>query len=73
MVGPDNKASVRSVKTGDRVGANWIISEGLKPGDRVIVEGIQKVQTFAAQSPEMAKQGVPVTVKPYTGATGGAD
>jgi membrane fusion protein (multidrug efflux system) len=63
VVTPDNKAKVRPVKVGDRVGTNWIITEGLKAGDRVVVEGIQKVQTFAAQVPEMAKDGVPVVPK----------
>ena len=61
----ENKATFRPVKVGDRVGPNWIISEGLKPGEKVVVEGIQKVQQFAAASPEMAKEGVPVVPKPY--------
>ncbi len=63
---PDNKATFRPVKMGDRVGTNWIVSEGLKPGEKVVVEGIQKVQQFAAAVPEMAKEGVPVVPKPYT-------
>ena len=63
---PDNKALFRPVKVGERVGPNWIISEGLKPGEKVVVEGIQKVQQFAAAAPEMAKEGVPVVPKPYT-------
>jgi membrane fusion protein (multidrug efflux system) len=62
---PDNKAFFRPVKVGDRVGQNWIISEGLKPGEKVVVEGIQKIQQMAAASPEMAKEGVPVVSKPY--------
>jgi RND family efflux transporter MFP subunit len=62
---PDNKAMFRPVKVGERVGTNWIVSEGLKPGERVVVEGIQKVQQFAAAAPEMAKEGVPVVPKPY--------
>jgi len=33
---------------------------------------MQRVQTFAAQSPEMAKEGVPVTTRPYTAAAGGS-
>ncbi|HTS60201.1 MAG TPA: efflux RND transporter periplasmic adaptor subunit [Terriglobales bacterium] len=65
VVSPDNKATVRPVKVGDRVGSKWIITEGLKPGEKVVVEGIQKVQTFAAQSPQAAKEGIPVTPKPY--------
>ena len=62
---PENRAVIRSVKVGDRVGTNWIVTEGLKPGERVVVEGSQRVQAFAAASPEMAKEGVPVVAKPY--------
>jgi membrane fusion protein (multidrug efflux system) len=65
VVTPENKAMFRPVKVGDRVGPNWIIADGLKPGERVVVEGIQKVQTIAGQSPELAKTGIPVTPKPY--------
>jgi membrane fusion protein (multidrug efflux system) len=63
VVTPDNKAKPRPIKVGDRVGTNWIVTDGLKAGERVVVEGIQKVQTFAAQVPEMAKEGVPVVPK----------
>lgn len=65
VVGSDNKAVVRPVKVGERVGTSWIVTQGLNPGDRVIVEGIQKVQTAAAQSPESGKQGIPVNPKEY--------
>jgi RND family efflux transporter MFP subunit len=65
VVTPDNKAVVRPVKVGERVGPNWIITDGLHGGERVIVDGIQRVQTFAAQAPDSAKQGVPVIPKPY--------
>ena len=44
LVGEENKVEIRSVKVGDRVGALWAIEEGIKPGDRVIVEGAQKVR-----------------------------
>jgi membrane fusion protein (multidrug efflux system) len=44
IVGADNKVSIRSVKVGDRVGGLWVIEEGIKLGDRVIVEGAQKVR-----------------------------
>ncbi len=67
---PENKATFRPVKVGDRVGADWIVSEGLKPGERVVVEGIQKVQQFAALAPELMKTGgVPVVPKPYVAPT----
>ncbi len=71
VVTPENKALVRPVKVGDRLGPNWIVTEGLKAGERVVIEGIQKVQAFAAQAPEMAKQGIPVAPKPYMGAAVG--
>ncbi|MBA4418759.1 MAG: efflux transporter periplasmic adaptor subunit [Syntrophus sp. (in: bacteria)] len=54
VVGPDNKVDIRPVKATDRVDTFWVIDEGLKPGEHVIVEGIQKV-----------KQGMPVTPKPF--------
>ena len=47
VVGEDNKVDVRQVKPGERVGSDWIISEGLKPGEKVVVEGTQKVRPGA--------------------------
>ncbi len=44
VVGDDNKASVRPVKTGERIGVLWEITDGLKPGERIIVLGAQKVR-----------------------------
>jgi RND family efflux transporter MFP subunit len=44
VVGSDDKIDVRTVKTGDRVGNLWIIAQGLKPGERVVAEGVQKVR-----------------------------
>jgi len=54
VVGPDNKASFRPVKVGEKVGPNWVITEGLKPGEKVVVEGFMKV-----------REGTPVSPKPY--------
>ena len=54
VVGPNNKVDFRWVKVGERTGPLWVVEEGLKPGERVIVEGIQKV-----------KAGMPVTPKPF--------
>jgi membrane fusion protein (multidrug efflux system) len=50
-VGPDNKAEARNIVTGDRVGDAWIVTQGLKPGDKVIVEGVQKVRPGAPVQP----------------------
>lgn len=67
---PENKATFRPVKMGDRVGTDWIVAEGLKPGERVVVEGILKVQQFAAAAPELMKTGgIPVVPKPYVAPT----
>jgi membrane fusion protein (multidrug efflux system) len=44
LVNADDKVEIRSVKVGDRVGSLWVIEDGIKPGDRVIVEGAQKVR-----------------------------
>jgi RND family efflux transporter MFP subunit len=47
VVGPDNKVAVRTVLAGDRVGSDWVISQGLDPGDKVVAEGVQKVRPGA--------------------------
>ena len=44
VVGPDNRVDIRPVKPGERVGPLWVIDEGLKPGERVVAEGVQKVK-----------------------------
>jgi RND family efflux transporter MFP subunit len=72
VLGPDNRAQFRPVKVGDRVGADWVITEGLKPGEKVIVEGYSKVLQ-AAQNPQFAKEGVPVNAKPYVSSSGASE
>ena len=47
VVGSDNTVEIRSVKVGPRVGTLWVINEGLKPGERVIVAGLQNVRAGA--------------------------
>jgi RND family efflux transporter MFP subunit len=44
VVGGDNKVVTRQVQVGERVGTMWVITSGLKPGDRVVVEGQAKVK-----------------------------
>ena len=44
VVGADNKAEIRPVKVGERVGTLWVVEDGLKPGEKVVVEGLQKVR-----------------------------
>jgi membrane fusion protein (multidrug efflux system) len=61
VVGDDNKASIRPVKVGQRFGGMWEITEGVKPGERVIVQGAQKVQEGIAVT---AKLWAPPTQTP---------
>jgi RND family efflux transporter MFP subunit len=58
VVDSDNKVSIRTVQAGDRVGNQWVIAEGLKQGERVVAEGIQKV-----------RPGMQVAPKPFTAET----
>ena len=53
VVGSDNKVNVRIVKVGERVGTQWIIDSGVKPGEMVIVEGVQKVREGSSVKPTL--------------------
>ena len=55
VVGDDNKVSIRPVQMGERIGAMWEVTQGLKPGDKVVVQGLQKV-----------REGSTVTVKEWS-------
>jgi membrane fusion protein (multidrug efflux system) len=44
VVGADNKAQSRPITTGDRSGESWIVTKGLEPGDRVVVEGQLRIR-----------------------------
>jgi membrane fusion protein (multidrug efflux system) len=61
VIGSDNKASIRPVKVGDRFGAMWEIKEGVEPGEKVVVQGIQKVREGA---PVIAKRWTPPAETP---------
>jgi len=75
VVTADNKALIRPIQVGDRVGPDWIVTNGLKPGEKVVVEGIQRVQAAAAVQAQTQAQGggVPVIAKPYVAATSGGN
>jgi len=51
VVDDANKVSQRGVTVGQRVGSDWVIEEGLKPGERIVVEGLQKVREGAPVQP----------------------
>jgi membrane fusion protein (multidrug efflux system) len=59
VVGPDNKASIRPVKTGERIGQMWVITDGLQPGEQVIAEGMQKAKEGAPVQPKQFKEATP--------------
>ena len=52
IVGPDNTVELRTITTDRAIGDQWLVSAGLKPGDRVIVEGIQSAKPGAKVVPE---------------------
>jgi len=60
VVGADNKAEIRTVKVGERVGSLWVVEDGLKPGERVVVEGLQKVRDNEPVKPTEWKPQKPV-------------
>jgi membrane fusion protein (multidrug efflux system) len=55
VVDQNNKVSIRPVKMGERIGGMWQVTDGLKPGERVVVQGVQK-----------ARDGSTVTAKEWT-------
>jgi RND family efflux transporter MFP subunit len=55
VVDSSNKVSINPVKAGSRFGQLWVIDEGLKPGDRVIAEGIQKVRAGMQVNPKLVQ------------------
>jgi membrane fusion protein (multidrug efflux system) len=54
VVGSDSKVVIRPVKVAEKVDDLWVIDAGVKPGERIISEGLQKV-----------KHGTVVTTKPF--------
>ena len=52
VVGGDHKVSMRNVKPGATVGTMWVIDEGLKPGEQVVVGGVQQLREGTLVSPK---------------------
>jgi RND family efflux transporter MFP subunit len=52
VVGSDHKVSMRTVKPGETVGTLWVIDDGLKPGEQVVVEGLQRVKEGTTVNPK---------------------
>jgi membrane fusion protein (multidrug efflux system) len=78
VVNPDNKVDIRPVRAAERIDNLWVIDAGLKPGERVIVEGVQKARQgtavnprpFGAEpnaKPQIPQQAVPAAPRPAEG------
>ncbi len=52
VITPDNKADLRPVTVGERFGSDWIIENGLKVGEKVVVEGVQKARPGVLLDPK---------------------
>ena len=52
VVGETNSIHIQFVKVGEQIGSNWVVEKGLKPGDRVVVEGAHKVKEGAVVNPK---------------------
>jgi membrane fusion protein (multidrug efflux system) len=52
VVGADDTVDIRAVKVGPRYEGLWVITDGVKPGERVVAEGLQKVRTGAKVNPK---------------------
>ena len=56
VIGPDGRIAQRDLVLGPAVGGAWLVTSGLNAGDRLVVEGVQKVK------PGTAVRGFPVTL-----------
>jgi membrane fusion protein (multidrug efflux system) len=70
VVGPDHKVELRRVTTGPNQGTDVVIQNGVKEGDRVIVDGIQKVRPGQVVQVAGEAPGGPSAAKPASGAGG---
>lgn len=70
VVGSDNKVSLRPVQASDRIGSLWVIDSGLKPGEKIIIEGLQKVRDGVTVNPTVVQ--IPETAISSTTPAGNA-
>jgi membrane fusion protein (multidrug efflux system) len=56
VVGADNRAQLRTVQVGPTVGTRWVINSGLKPGERVVAVGGDKVKEDGLVNPTPYKE-----------------
>jgi membrane fusion protein (multidrug efflux system) len=70
VVGSDNQVALRPLATSRTYGANWIVESGLNPGDRVIVQGTEKVRPGETVKPVPAQLSLEMTASPSSTAFG---
>lgn len=54
VIDADNKAQSRDLRLGTRIGSDWLVQEGLKAGERVVIEGVQKMKPGLLVAPQTA-------------------
>ena len=69
VVGADNRLQEQMITTGQMMGKNWLVNSGVKPGDRVVVDGLQNVRAGSrvnatASQPQAAPQANLTTADP---------
>jgi len=55
VIGPENKVAFRNVTPGPRIGSLWLINEGLKPGEMVVIEGLLKIRDGMEVTPKLTQ------------------
>lgn len=60
----DDTVEVRAVETGPRIGGDWIIEQGVKPGDRLVLAGIQRLRAGMKVEPEPVAEQPAAAAKP---------
>ena len=63
VVGADNKIVFRNVKVGPRVDSLWVLEDGVKPGEKIVVEGLQRVREGMTVTPKAAPADAPEAKK----------
>jgi membrane fusion protein (multidrug efflux system) len=59
VVGPDDKVTLKKVQLGPATGSDYVVSQGLAPGDRIVVEGLQKIRDGMTVKPSAPQASPP--------------